>query len=133
MNAIPLRVLIVDDNADNARMLKVVLLKEGHEAGVVFDGAAALAAANLRMPDVVLLDLAMPGMSGIEVAVELRRRPEQSGCVLVAITGHEKDSIPSPSPFDRYFGKPLDIASLLAYLSEVGCRRKPPISTPAVA
>ena len=78
MNATPLRLLIVDDHADNARMLKVLLRKEGHEAAVVFDGPAAIAAANHHKPDVVLLDLSLPGMSGIEVAAELRRNPEQS-------------------------------------------------------
>ena len=52
MNATPLRILIVDDHADNARMLKVLLKKEGHEAGIVFDGPAAIAAANLQKPDV---------------------------------------------------------------------------------
>ena len=133
MNATPLRILIVDDHADNARMLKVLLKKEGHEAGIVFDGPAAIAAANLQKPDVVLLDLSLPGMSGIEVAAELRRDPERSGCVLVAITGHGKDSVPSPSPFDGYFAKPLDFVSLLAYLSEIRARQKPPSWTPAVA
>ena len=133
MNATPLRILIVDDHADNARMLKVLLKKEGHEAGIVFDGPAAIAAANLQKPDVVLLDLSLPGMSGIEVAAELRRDPERSRCVLVAITGHGKDSLPSPSPFDRYFAKPLDFVSLLAYLSEIRARREPPSWTPAVA
>ena len=86
---------------------------------IVFDGPAAIAAANLQKPDVVLLDLSLPGMSGIEVAAELRRDPERSRCVLVAITGHGKDSVPSPSPFDGYFAKPLDFVSLLAYLSEI--------------
>ena len=133
MNATPLRILIVDDHADNARMLKVLLKKEGHEAGIVFDGPAAIAAANLQKPDVVLLDLSLPGMSGIEVAAELRRDPERSRCVLVAITGHGKDSLPSPSPFDGYFVKPLDIASLLAYLSEIRARQEPPSWTSAVA
>jgi len=133
MNATPLRILIVDDHADNARMLKVLLKKEGHEAGIVFDGPAAITAANLQRPDVVLLDLSLPGMSGIEVAAELRRDPERLGCVLVAITGHSKDSIPSPSPFDGYFAKPVDIVSLLAYLSRIRARQKPPSWTLAVA
>ncbi len=61
----------------------------------------------------------LPGMSGIEVAAELRRDPEQSGCVLVAVSGHGKESLPSPSPFDQHFVKPVDPASLLDYLSEV--------------
>jgi CheY-like chemotaxis protein len=133
MNAIPLRILIVDDHADNARMLKVLLQKEGHEAGIAFDGPAAIAAANRQEPDVVLLDLSLPGMNGIEVAAKLRRDPERSRCVLVAITGHGKESLPSPSLFDGYFVKPLDIDSLLAYLSEIRGREKPASWTPAVA
>jgi CheY-like chemotaxis protein len=133
MNATPLRILIVEDHDDNARMLKVLLKTEGHEAGIVHDGPAAIAAANLQKPDVVLLDLTLPGMSGIEVAAELRRDPDRSGCVLVAITGHGKDSVPSPSPFDRYFAKPTDIVSLLAYLSEIRARQQPPSSKTVVA
>jgi CheY-like chemotaxis protein len=133
MNGTQLRILIVDDHADTARMLKVLLQKEGHEAGIVLDGPAAIEAANHQKPDVALLDLSLPGMSGIEVATELRRDPERSRCVLVAITGHGEDSLPSPSPFDRYFAKPLDIVSLLAYLREIRARQKPPSWTPAVA
>lgn len=133
MNATPLRILIVDDHVDNARMLKVLLKKAGHEAGVVFDGPAAIAAADHQKPDVVLLDLSLPGMSGIEVAAELRRDPERSRCVLVAMTGHGKDRLPSPSPFDGYFAKPLDFVSLIAYLSEIPARQEPPSWTTAVA
>ena len=133
MNATPLRILIVDDHADNARMLKVLLKTAGHEAGIVLDGPAAIAAANHQKPDVVLLDLSLPGMSGIDVATELRRDPERSRCVLVAITGHGADRLPSPSPFDRYFTKPTDIVSLLAYLSEIRARQQPPSSRTVVA
>ena len=133
MNATPLRILIVEDHPDNARMLKVLLKTEGHEAGIVHNGPAAIAAANLQKPDVVLLDLSLPGMSGIEVATELRRDPERSRCVLVAITGHGADRLPSPSPFDGYFVKPLDFASLLAYLSEIRAGQEPPSWTSAVA
>ena len=70
MNAAPLRILIVDDFADNARMLKVLLKNEGHEARIASDGPEAIAAANLQKPHVVLLDLTLPGMSGIEVAAD---------------------------------------------------------------
>jgi two-component system, OmpR family, response regulator len=133
MNGTPLRILIVEDHADNARMLKVLLKKEGHEAGIVHDGPAAIAAANHQKPDVVLLDLSLPGMSGTEVAAELRRDPERSRCILVAVTGHGKDSLPCPSPFDNYFVKPVDIVSLLAYLREIRAEQKAPFWTPAVA
>jgi CheY-like chemotaxis protein len=129
MNATPLRILIVDDFADNALMLKTLLKTEGHEARIASDGPEAIAAANLQKPHVVLLDLTLPSMSGIDVAAALRRDPEQSGCVLVAISGHAKESVPSPSPFDEHFVKPVDPASLLDYLSEVEARRTPPSRT----
>jgi CheY-like chemotaxis protein len=129
MNATPLRVLIVDDFVDNARMLKVLLKREGHEARTAADGREAIAAANLQKPHVVLLDLTLPGMSGIDVAAELRRDPEQSGCVLVAISGHGRESLPSPSPFDQHFMKPVDPALLLHYLSGVEARQMPPSGT----
>ena len=129
MNAAPLRILIVDDFADNARMLKVLLKNEGHEARIASDGPEAIAAANLQKPQVVLLDLTLPGMSGIDVVAELRRDPEQSGCVSVAVSGHGKEYLPSPSPFDQHFVKPVDPASLLDYLSEVEARRTPPSRT----
>ena len=57
------------------------------------------------------------------MTAELRRDPERSRCILVAVSGYGKDSLPSPSPFDGYFVKPLDFASLLAYLSENCCGR----------
>jgi CheY-like chemotaxis protein len=133
VNATPLRILIADDDADNARMMKILLRHEGHEAAMVFDGPAAIAAARLQKPDVVLLDLSLPGLSGIEVAEALRREPERSESVLVAITGHGPERVPSPSPFDRYFVKPLDFKSLLAYLSEVSAMRERSFWTPAVA
>jgi CheY-like chemotaxis protein len=129
MNAASLRILIVDDCADNARMLKVLLKNEGHEALIAYDGREAIAAANLQKPHVVLLDLTLPDMSGIDVAAELRRDPEQSGCALVAISGHGKESLPSASPFDQHFLKPVDPASLLDYLSEVEARQTPPSRT----
>jgi CheY-like chemotaxis protein len=133
MHVTPLRILIVDDHADNARMLKVLLQMEGHEAAVVLDGPSAIAAANLRQPDVVLLDLELPGMSGIEVAEELRRDPERSRGVLIAMTGHAPDQVPSPSPFDGFFTKPLNFDSILAYLSEIWTRQQSSSWTPAIA
>jgi CheY-like chemotaxis protein len=119
MNAATLRILIVDDNADNARMLKVLLQMEGHDAAAVLDGPSAITAANLQQPDVVLLDLGLPGMSGVDVAATLRRNSEPSRGILVAISGHGPESVPSPSPFDCYFAKPVDFASLCAYLSQI--------------
>jgi CheY-like chemotaxis protein len=130
----PLRILVVDDDADSARMLKVLLRCEGHEARIALDGPAAIEAAKLFRPDFVLLDLTLPGMGGVEVAAELRSLPELSACRLVAVTGHGEDRLPSPSPFDHNFLKPIDIAAVLGYLSRSRSGSLPPARpTAAVA
>ncbi len=118
----PLRVLIVEDDQDSARMLRVLLKRSGYEARVEHDGPAALVAAGEFRPRVVLLDQTLVGMSGVEVAAELRSDPERKGCVIVAISGHGKDSLPSPSPFDGHFQKPIDHDALLDYLSKIDSR-----------
>src|SRR4029077_17777901 len=66
MSRIPLRILVVDDSTDSARMLAVLLKREGYETRTAFDGPAAIEAATLHRPDVVLLDLTLPGISGVE-------------------------------------------------------------------
>ena len=134
MTATPLRILVVDDHADSARMLKVLLRCEGHESLIAFDGPAAIEAAKLHRPDVVLLDLTLPGMSGVEVAAKLRGLPELSACRLVAVTGFGEGHLPFPSPFDHHFVKPVNTAALLEYLSRLNARPEPsPRPTPAVA
>jgi two-component system CheB/CheR fusion protein len=128
-----LRILVVDDNVDSARMLTVLLRCEGHEARIALDGPAAIEAAKLYQPDLVLLDLTLPGMSGLEVAAELRSLPELSACRLVAVTGHGEDSLPFPSPFDRCFVKPVNTDALLGYLSWSGSGSMPPARPTAAA
>jgi CheY-like chemotaxis protein len=130
----PRRILIVDDNADTARMLKVLLKGEGHETCVASDGPEAIEAAKLSGPDVVLLDLTLPGMSGIEVATELRGIAALAACKLVAITGHSKERLPHPSPFDNHFLKPVNLTALLDYLAGLPSAQAPaPCSSMAVA
>ena len=120
MSPTPLRVLIVDDQADSAKMLRALLKLKGFAARVELDGEAALAAAPEFLPQVALLDLTLPGMSGLELAAALRLLPETAGCTLVAVTGHGEDTLPSPSPFDRHFLKPLDLDALTDYLNGLG-------------
>ena len=133
MTTPPLQILVVDDNADSARMLKVLLRCEGHEARIAFDGPAAIETAMLFRPDVVLLDFTLPGMSGVEAAAELRCLPELSACRLVAVTGHGEERLPSPSPFDHHFQKPVDHAALLGYLARIEAARTPTLLAAAVA
>jgi two-component system, chemotaxis family, CheB/CheR fusion protein len=133
MTTIPLRILVVDDNADAARMLQILLRCEGYETRIAFDGPAAIEAATLFRPDVVLLDLSLPGMSGVETAAELGCLPELSACRLIAVTGHGEERLPSPSPFDHHFQKPVDHAALVGYLARLTAAATPIFLAPAVA
>ncbi len=82
-----LRILVVEDYADTAESLRALASAWGHEARIAPDGPAALEAARDFLPDVVLLDIGLPGMSGWEVAARLRQAPELARCVLIVISG----------------------------------------------
>jgi CheY-like chemotaxis protein len=82
-----LRVLIVDDHSDQADSLALLVRLWGHEALVAYSGPAALELATTYCPHAVILDLALPGTSGLEVAHQLRQRPELGATALIAITG----------------------------------------------
>ncbi|WP_139143111.1 response regulator, partial [Janthinobacterium sp. HH106] len=117
------RVLVVDDNVDAADTLAAVLDMMGHATQVAHDGAQALAVAPQFLPDVIFLDIGLPGMNGYEVARALRRIPAGAKVVLVALTGWgaENDrSQSSAAGFDHHLTKPanlLAIGELLATLS----------------
>ena len=117
------RVLVVDDNVDAADTLAAVLDMMGHATQVAHDGAQALAMAPQFLPDVIFLDIGLPGMNGYEVARALRLTPAGDAAVLVALTGWgaENDrSQSSAAGFDHHLTKPaslLAIGELLATLS----------------
>jgi CheY-like chemotaxis protein len=115
------RVLVVDDNVGATRMLSVLLEKLGpHEVEVAHDGAAALEKAGRFRPDLVLLDIGLPGMDGFEVAGRLRQRDEFRDTLLVALTGYgqEKDRRKSmQAGFDEHVVKPPSVDLLQRLLS----------------
>lgn len=114
------RVLVVDDNRDSADSLAMVLELLGHQVQAVNDGPAALDAVSGFRPDVVLLDIGMPGMTGFEVARRLRERPDSAGLRLVALTGYGQDEDrrrTSEAGFDAHLVKPASPESLLPILS----------------
>jgi signal transduction histidine kinase len=84
----PRRVLVVDDNVDACDSLAVLLRLDGHEVGTAYDGPGALAAAERFKPEVLLLDLGLPGLDGYEVARTLRAEPGHDGMRIVAISGY---------------------------------------------
>jgi PAS domain S-box-containing protein len=116
-----LKVLVVDDNVDAAETLSMVLEMGGCEIRVVHDGPSVLAAAMAFEPDVILLDIGLPGMNGYEVAEQLRREPRFRMTLLVAITGWgtEQDRRRSEAAgFDHHLTKPVDLAALEPLLRE---------------
>jgi signal transduction histidine kinase/ActR/RegA family two-component response regulator len=116
------RVLVVDDNQPSADSLGLIIKLWGHECRVVHQGPDAITEAEVFRPDVVLLDIGLPGMDGYAVARELRSRPHLSGIVLIAMTGYgrEEDRERSrDSGFNEHLVKPLDLDALELLLAQV--------------
>jgi DNA-binding response OmpR family regulator len=107
----PLRVLVVDDNHDAAHSLCLLVSAWGHLALMAYDATAAWATAVAERPDVVLLDLGLPGVDGWELARRLRADPALRGAVLIAVTGHgrEADRVRSAAAgIDQHLLKPVE-------------------------
>ncbi len=118
-----LRVLVVDDVHELADTLAMLLRLWGHEVTVCYDGPSALEAATAYPPDVVLLDVGLPGMDGCELARRLRLVPELDKCRLVAITGHGSLADRrrcEDAGINSHFVKPLDPAYLRQLLDKLG-------------
>jgi PAS domain S-box-containing protein len=107
-----LKVLVVDDNDDGAASLATLLRLAGHDVRTAGDGARALAVARAFRPEVVLLDIALPGeLDGYEVARRLRQEPGLEGVLLIALTGlgaPEDVARASTAGFDHHLAKPAD-------------------------
>lgn len=115
------RVLVVDDNPDSAETLALLLRLAGQDVRTAFDGPAALAEANDFRPDLVLLDIGMPGMDGYQVAQRLRKELDFRDQTLVALTGWGQDEDRRRSEeagFDRHLVKPVEMKVLMELLRE---------------
>ena len=113
------RVLVVDDNVDAAESLAFLLRTDGHEVDTAYDGVSALEKAHRLLPDVVLLDIGLPGMSGHEVAGRLRQEHRDRSLLLIALTGYgqEEDRRRSQEVgIDAHLTKPVDLPDLQALL-----------------
>jgi CheY-like chemotaxis protein len=121
-----LRVMVVDDNEDAALMLATLLEAQGHNVTVEYDGRGALARARLESPQVMLLDIGLPGMDGYELARHLRAMPETAGAVLVALTGYGQSRDRHDAEragFNHHLVKPADLSRLIEILAQAKDRQ----------
>jgi signal transduction histidine kinase/DNA-binding response OmpR family regulator len=118
------RVLVVDDNVDAAESLATLLRLMGHEVRTAYDGEQALAAAAAHRPEVVFLDVALPGgMDGYEVARRLRGQPETASAYVVAVTGFgASDDVTRArdAGMDHHLTKPADLTAIEQLLASRG-------------
>lgn len=117
-----LRLLIVDDNRDAAESMAMLQELSGHSTRVAFHGESAIVIAAEFKPDVVLLDIGLPGMDGFEVARRLRAIPEAREAFMIALTGYgsEQDrQLTKEAGFDRHLVKPADQKLLKGWFSEL--------------
>ena len=115
----PRRILVADDNRDSAETLAALLRMEGHEVTSVHDGPVALSVFAELRPDVALLDIGMPGLTGYEVARKMRQSAVKGPLTLIAITGWGQDIDKErafAAGFDHHLTKPVDPQRLVELL-----------------
>ncbi len=119
-----LRVLVVEDNVDTADSLSLLLRLYGHDVQVARSGPAALELAAACRPDVVLLDIGLPGMDGYQVAKHLRQLPEFKDVILCALTGYTPSEADrerqQETGFNHYYVKPVDVTKLRELFKALG-------------
>jgi len=113
------RILVIEDNADSAKTTQILLTLQGHEVQLAFSGAAGIEAAQSFNPDVIILDIGLPGMNGYDVAKRLRELPATKKTRLIALSGYgraEDIQKSREAGFDHHLVKPADNDQLLALL-----------------
>ena len=120
-------ILVVDDYADSADALASLLRVDGHAVYVCHDGEAAVEIARRMRPDVILLDIGLPGMNGFEVAKALRSRAETRQCRLVALSGYGQPADLQQSRnagFDHHLVKPAEPQVLRELFASLGRKER---------
>lgn len=127
-----LRIVIVDDERDTVETLCAVLADEGHDVVGATNGAEAIRQVRAQLPDAVLVDINMPGISGYEVGRELRRLYGEYAPVMVAIsgkfTGQTDKMLSKLAGFHHFLEKPCDPRVVISLLAPLRRREKPQIS-----
>ncbi len=124
-----IRVLLVDDNRDSAEMMSETLSRLGYDCRIAFDGADALTVVREFHPDVALLDIGLPVMTGYELARRLRAGAGGDKLFLIAVTGYGQArdrAMSAEAGFDAHLVKPIDLDGLTELLSTVTARQGSP-------
>ncbi len=114
------RILVVDDNVDSAIGLARLLRLVGHEVEIAHEGTAAIEIADVFRPEMVLLDIGLPGMSGYDLASELRTHESSRESVFIAVSGYGQEQDRERSRiagFDHHLAKPVDFDALIELIS----------------
>jgi CheY-like chemotaxis protein len=114
------RVVIVDDNQDAARTMAMLVEKLGGSARTAYDAESGISAVRAFRPDIVLLDIGMPGMDGYEACRRIRQQPSERPVIVVAVTGWGQDQDKQralDAGFDAHLTKPVDPAALAQLLA----------------
>jgi two-component system, cell cycle response regulator DivK len=117
----PHKILIVDDNHNNRLLFKDILLMHNFDVSTASDGIEGVAQARHVMPDLILMDIQMPGMDGIAACRILKDTPETSGIKIIALTsfamqGDQEKFI--AAGFDGYLSKPVNTRELPIFVTE---------------
>lgn len=116
----PKKILVVDDDRDQVTAMSGILESLGYQTVVAFDGNQALERYKAEQPDLILLDVAMPGMNGFEVAAEVRRlEGKQRRTVIIIVTAFSTSFYVSASiqnDIDSHLTKPLNIEELIDHV-----------------
>jgi CheY-like chemotaxis protein len=114
-------ILVVDDNLDSAETLAQLLVIMGNSVHIAHDGPQAIELTATKQPDVIFLDIGLPGMSGYETARRIRNQPSAKRSLMIALTGLGRDDDRRRSldaGFDHHLVKPLHHEQLLALLTQ---------------
>jgi CheY-like chemotaxis protein len=120
--AVRLRILVAEDNRDSADSLKALLDALGYDTHLAYDGESAVRAAATLRPDVIIMDIGLPGLNGYDAARRIRAQHPDMRVVIVALTGwgQRSDRLRSAEAgMDHHLVKPLDLAALKKILDSL--------------
>jgi CheY-like chemotaxis protein len=117
----PLKILIVEDNLDSRDLLHHLLNSKGYTVSTAVDGTEGLYMARAEHPDLIITDLAMPNVTGVEMIRQLREHPETANLQVIvysAFGSHDDRRTVTEAGAKKVFSKPIDLDAMLEFISK---------------